>query len=75
MRHCRPRNIHTDYFVGRSRVVKHTRSSTPMRAIQHALRHLISQDYPGTTQCVIYSTNGRELATIKRTIGGWIVRV
>lgn len=74
MKHRSPRTIHTDYLAGRDRVVKHTRSSTPVRAIQHALQHLIQGDYPEATKVVIYSGSGHELAFIKRTIGGWIVR-
>lgn len=75
MKHRSPRTIHTDYLAGRDKVVKHTRSSTLVRAIQHALQHLIQGDYPEATKVVIWAgSNGRELAFIKRTIGGWIVR-
>lgn len=74
MKHRSPRNIHTDYLTGKNWLVKHTRSSTLVRAIQHALQHLIQGDYPEATKVVIYSPAGRELAFIKRTIGGWIVR-
>jgi len=70
-----PRTIMTEYFATKRATlpVKITRSSTPVRAIQHALRHLLAREY-GAVQVVVISTpTGKVVARIIHSINGWII--
>jgi hypothetical protein len=72
-KHRSPRTILTEYFATKRATlpVKITRSSTPVRAIQHALRHLIQREY-GAVQIVVISTpSGKVVARIIHSTNGW----
>ena len=70
-----PRTITTEYFATKRATlpVKITRSSTPVRAIQHALRHLIAYEYGVVKHVVISTRSGHVVAVITSTTTGWSI--